>query len=138
MNARARAGNCPGKGGHGARYKKQHMTQKQIIEACKQGKFVCIGKYVGSVAERVQYTDKKTRQAASFPKVTHTFMAGARPVLVTTEKIPADFDEVAKQAEFASGKLPFKPDTFYVITADSVQNGFGHYDAAGQVHVLEP
>lgn len=103
----------------------------------ENGRPCVVGVYFGSKVEVINYRDKKTGQAASFSKQTHTVILGQQPAVVS-ERIPDGVNAKQLEADLLAGKFPFKSGSRVLIEVKGVTESRGHIDIeAHKLHAFE-
>jgi hypothetical protein len=93
------------------------MKQEDMIKLVLSGHCVLVGVYGGGAVKAREYTDRETGKTRQLRGISHTFIAGSRPVLVQ-EYLPDGQDVNTIQIKQVVGKR-------YVLVVESVQEDKG-------------
>lgn len=93
------------------------LSEKDAIALFLAGKPVAMGEYRSSEAETIQYRDRETGRAASFPQLRHIVELGNKSVVVS-ERVGDGFNSAEYKSPFRKGQR-----VVVEITSLEVQRG---------------
>lgn len=107
------------------------MKQIEIIDKFNAGNLMLRGRFLLSKAERINYRDKTTKQAATMDKLSHSILTGQGVVFVEedTRNIPGFSPETYK--------VQFKEQAQVVVLVSSVKQEMGITTVRGVLHPVE-